>query len=257
MKKYFFFDIDGTLAPPGASVQDVPASTKEAIQELRKRGHFCALATGRPACTAAGIGRDLGFDDYVSDGGNGITLNGELISLDPMPHENCVALADECDEHGYLWAVSTENEPVRYCRSPKFHDALSKSEVMHDVVTPDLDIRQCPKVYKMFVACKPGEEENLTALSGLSWERFTPEFFIAEPGNKEVGIRKIMDHFQAPYEDVVVFGDGINDLSMFQPEWTSIAMGNAVPELKAKADFVTRDCDDDGIAYALKHFGWI
>ena len=66
-----------------------------------------------------------------------------------------------------------------------------------------------------------------------------------------------MDHFGAPYEDVVVFGDQKNDLKMFRDEWTSIAMGNAIDELKEKADFVTKNADDDGIEYACKHFGWI
>ena len=34
-------------------------------------------------------------------------------------------------------------------------------------------------------------------------------------------------------------------------------MGNGRDELKARADFVTRDSDNDGIGYALRHFGWI
>ena len=55
----------------------------------------------------------------------------------------------------------------------------------------------------------------------------------------------------------VVFGDGYNDLSMFRPEWLNIAMGNARAELKEKADYITTDCDKDGIYNACKHFKWI
>ena len=55
----------------------------------------------------------------------------------------------------------------------------------------------------------------------------------------------------------VVFGDARNDLSMFVPEWTSIAMGNAVPELKARATYVTDPVDRDGLYNACRHFGWI
>ena len=33
--------------------------------------------------------------------------------------------------------------------------------------------------------------------------------------------------------------------------------GNARPELKLEADYVTTDCDKDGIYNACKHFGWI
>ncbi len=49
----------------------------------------------------------------------------------------------------------------------------------------------------------------------------------------------IVDHFNGDYKDVVVFGDEKNDLSMFRDEWTSIAMGNAIDELKEKATYVT------------------
>ena len=44
---------------------------------------------------------------------------------------------------------------------------------------------------------------------------------------------------------------------MFRPEWLNIAMGNARAELKEKADYITTDCDKDGIYNACKHFKWI
>lgn len=54
-------------------------------------------------------------------------------------------------------------------------------------------------------------------------------------------------------DKVMIFGDQINDLSMFSiPEFNKIAMGNAVDSIKEKADFVTKTNDQDGIAYALK-----
>ena len=44
---------------------------------------------------------------------------------------------------------------------------------------------------------------------------------------------------------------------MFIPEWTSIAMGNGIDELKKKATYVTTDADKDGIYNACLHYGWI
>ena len=67
----------------------------------------------------------------------------------------------------------------------------------------------------------------------------------------------MMGEFGAPLSDVVVFGDGTNDVSMFRPEWTSVAMGNAIPTLKAKADLVTTDVDHDGIWNACVKLGLI
>ena len=54
---------------------------------------------------------------------------------------------------------------------------------------------------------------------------------------KALGIRNMLEHFGMKPNQAVVFGDGYNDLSMFRPEWLNIAMGNARPELKAKAEF--------------------
>ena len=47
-----------------------------------------------------------------------------------------------------------------------------------------------------------------------------------------------------------------NDMVMFDPRWTSIAMGNACKELKEKASYVTDANVEDGIYKACQKFGW-
>ena len=44
-KKYFFFDIDGTLTDK--STGKIVPSAQVALNELQKKGHFVAIATGR------------------------------------------------------------------------------------------------------------------------------------------------------------------------------------------------------------------
>ena len=107
----------------------------------------------------------------------------------------------------------------------------------------------------MYIACYEGEEKQLEALAALPWGRYHKEYIFIEPNDKALGIRRVMDHFGADYSDVVVFGDSRNDLSMFVDGWTKVAMGNAVPELKALADYVTTNVDDDGIYNACKALG--
>jgi hydroxymethylpyrimidine pyrophosphatase-like HAD family hydrolase len=55
----------------------------------------------------------------------------------------------------------------------------------------------------------------------------------------------------------MAFGDGGNDITMLKYVALGVAMGNANPEVKAIADYVTDDVDNDGILKALKHFGII
>ena len=83
------------------------------------------------------------------------------------------------------------------------------------------------------------------------------QFIIVEPDHKYTGITKMCKRLGKDENDVVVFGDGMNDRKMFQEAPFSIAMGNAIPELKAIADYVCEDSDHDGIYLACKHFGWI
>ena len=55
-------------------------------------------------------------------------------------------------------------------------------------------------------------------------------------------------------DEIITFGDGHNDIPMLRMCPYSVAMGNAIEEVKENAAYVTTDIDDDGIYNALKHF---
>ncbi len=52
----------------------------------------------------------------------------------------------------------------------------------------------------------------------------------------------------------MAIGDQGNDLSMLQFAGTAIAMGNAIPEAKQLATFVTDTNENDGVAHAIQKF---
>jgi len=255
-RHYFFFDIDGTIAVGTPGLQYVPESTQRAIKELEAKGHFVAIATGRSHAMALNYMHQLGFRNMVSDGGNGLTIDGELISIEPLNYDDCLALIDECQQKNFIWAFSPDNEQRRLAPDDAFY------EFTHDVYMPTvtvdhIDPRDYDVIYKVYVACYYPHEYELETLKRLPWCRYHDEYFFVEPIDKSVGIKKMVNYLGGDVEDVVVFGDGLNDMNMFIPEWTSIAMGNAADELKARADYITDDNDKDGIYNACKHFGWI
>ncbi|MGI6168764.1 MAG: Cof-type HAD-IIB family hydrolase [Christensenellales bacterium] len=55
-------------------------------------------------------------------------------------------------------------------------------------------------------------------------------------------------------ERVVAIGDGRIDKSMIEYAGLGIAMGNALPEVKAVADHITASNDEDGVALAIERF---
>lgn len=255
-KKYFFFDIDGTLAVGTPGNQYIPESAKLALRKLEEQGHFLAIATGRSYAMAYQHMKDLGFHNMVSDGGNGITIHDQLIEIKPLDYNQCLALIDECEEKGFIWAFSPDNETRRLAPDDRFYD-FTHDIYMDTVVKKGLNPRDYDEIYKVYVACFAPEEQKLEALKKLPWCRFHKEYLFVEPGDKSIGIKAIVDHFGGNYEDVVVFGDEKNDLSMFCDDWVSIAMGNAIDELKEKATYVTTDASDNGIYNACLHFGWV
>lgn len=53
----------------------------------------------------------------------------------------------------------------------------------------------------------------------------------------------------------MAFGDAHNDMEMLQTVGFSVAMGNAVPEIKAIADYVCPPINEDGIYRGLVDLG--
>ncbi len=253
-KKYLFFDIDGTLAISGYGQTRIPDSTKYALRKLKEAGHFIAISTGRAQFMAVSIMKELGFHNMVSDGGMGITINDELLGITPLNRDLVIALVKECIQKDFIWGLQTDNSNTRKVPDNRFmdytHDTYLESEIVDG-----LDPADYPEIYKMYVACAPGDEEQLETLKLPPWCRFHKQYIFVEPTDNAFGIRKVLAHFGGDPADVVVFGDAKNDLSMFIDDWTCVAMGNGCDEIKARADFITRDVDDDGILYACEELG--
>lgn len=255
-KKYFFFDIDGTIAI--GMPRYIPESTEYALNKLKEKGHFISVATGRLYTMTKPFCDQFGISNMVTDGGFGTVLNGQ-VDIKPLDRQMMIDIVDVFEEKNIPWAICMADERVWHTRTEKFYDIMEKDKMnyMDTVIDPNLDIRKVKDIFKGFACINPEEEAGLEALKKVTYTRYRPDYIVIEPDDKSLGIRKVMDLMGIEDQDVVVFGDNTNDIKMFRPEWTSIAMGNAVEELKKIADFVTKDADDGGIEYACRHFGWI
>lgn len=256
-RKYFFFDYDGTLAVPCTRI--IPQSTRTTLQLLRERGHFVALATGRLQANALEFVKSVGIDNIVADGGYSVTLGGKLLWMEPLELEPAKQCLRSLEALHIPWAVTTANELVRYTSYETF-DTLTGDYYVPTQYVPELTIDALSCIYKIYIPCPANKEQDLIdtgALDSVPFIRYNTDTVFVEPMDKQRGIRRLMDELHAPYRDVVVFGDDVNDVSMFTSEWTSIAMGNARDIIKQRAYYVTTNCDDDGIYNACKHFGWI
>ncbi len=78
------------------------------------------------------------------------------------------------------------------------------------------------------------------------------------PKGIDKGVARALEYLgRAGNERTFGFGDSGNDLGMLAAVETAVAMGNAMPEVKAVADYVTDDVAHDGTVTAMQHFGLI
>lgn len=72
--------------------------------------------------------------------------------------------------------------------------------------------------------------------------------------NKYSAIEKIANTKGIDNDDIICFGDGLNDLDMLANCGLSVAMGNALDEVKVVCDDRTDSNDDDGVIRYLERY---
>lgn len=259
MRKYFFFDVDGTLTSPHQR-SHIIQSTRDTLKLLKKKGHFVAIATGRTQYLVEDIAAELGIDHYICEGGRGMVINREYVKYNPFKQEAYKKLLMTLDLLHIPYVVQIDNTKVLYSKheysaGELFNDIL----LFHDVIV-DAGIIDHPQtvIHRIFLDNDQEKLRNIEGFASLNFMFHSKHHFgIIEPDVKHEGIAEMIELMGGSLQDVVVFGDGTNDLSMFEKAQFSIAMGNAVPQLKEIADYVTADSDKDGIYLACKKFGWI
>lgn len=255
-KKYFFFDIDGTLTDKKTGV--LVESAVETIAKLQQNGHFVAIATGRAYYKTKDIAKKAGIPHIVSNGGAGITINHELIENAPLDFDKAVALCNEASELGFGLLIATDDSiDVTMVNDDFINQVGFRQEPTRYFLNQSLKYEELKDIYKIYIAISKEDEHKLTLLNSLGHLRFVDKYLTYQHDEKNLGIEKMIKLVGGNIEDVVVFGDDYNDMIMFDKRWTSIAMGNACDDLKAMADFVTKDNVDDGIKYACEYFNWI
>ena len=75
------------------------------------------------------------------------------------------------------------------------------------------------------------------------------EVFAAQAGKKN-GALALKQMISADY--ICAFGDNLNDLGLFEAADLRASVANAVPELKAKADYIIGSNDEDGVVRFIR-----
>ncbi|MEA1879271.1 MAG: HAD-IIB family hydrolase [Campylobacterota bacterium] len=91
----------------------------------------------------------------------------------------------------------------------------------------------------------------------LSPEKYSDGWFLTilhPEGDKAHALTKVMEYLKRDIADVTVFGDSVNDIGMFELAGTSVAVSNALDEVKKMADIVLpHSNDEDAVARYLEN----
>jgi len=78
--------------------------------------------------------------------------------------------------------------------------------------------------------------------------------FTADGVSKGNGINILKNYLGIKNEEIIIMGDGHNDVSMFEIEGLKITMENGEEVLKHKADYITANNNEHGVAKAIKKY---
>lgn len=264
-----FFDVDGTLTsfdPDDMTDKDFNAihpskAVVDAFGRLRNAGHRAFICTGRPLWLIVDGLRALNPAGIVAMAGATLEVEGRVVHEDCFDEDIVEELARRITVAGGEALFETNGatyslEPVGVEQS-----FLLGAGVVHGVDQMRVDGRLrvgkvCINAYDLArVANDDGfiEREFELCNTGGQNRELSPKGI-----DKGVGVARALEYLgRTGNARTFGFGDSGNDLGMLAAVETAVAMGNAMPEVKAVADYVTDDVAHDGTVTAMQHFGLI
>lgn len=279
MIKLIVSDMDGTLFN---SNQEISPYNLAAIQEAARQGVHFMIATGRSMDTIKPT-----LERYNLKCGlllmNGAEVRDEdlqIVSAIDVPNKIILPISDELGKMGYIPEYMTNQgaqicgteemmqknmgwrmmcldrshtlnfeEAVEAGKTSIFQNMMTRNESLEEMLAKNLEIRK-------IIVFNPDTAFNTANRIKLQ-EQF-PDLSILSsyPENIEInhkqaqkgyGLMKAVENMGILNSEVAVFGDGYNDISMFELFENSYAPVNAEPAIKAKAKEVIPSNNDDGV----------
>jgi len=277
MSKIVFLDVDGTLINYEATCPD---SAKEAVRLARENGHKVYICTG---CSKAEVElRDLPeLDGMIGANGGYVEDAGEVVMHHALTRDEVKHIVDWCNER-HLGFYLEANSGMYYNDWFAIQAPATMKKYAMGKGAPEEAAEQAGEGFVSSMIHLQGEDLYRSDVNKISFILSTyqdhldskvefPELEANTWGGKDeqalfgdlgpTGITKktaievLLEHLGASQEDTISFGDAKIDLSMFELCAFNVAMGNGGPEIKAAADYITDDVDDDGLYNAFKYLG--
>jgi Cof subfamily protein (haloacid dehalogenase superfamily) len=277
MYKLAVLDIDNTIL-----MKDRPLSGEllSTVAALGARDIPVCISTGRNLASSLHIARALGINTHL------VTIDGTTIysmAENKTVYANCPSpetfrrAIDIVDYDGRIVAVCTDDEFIFYSKEIDACDAIlsrDKTELEWKLFEKEWSVVKTGDINKAYAALERAREISFRSLNEaellniketLERADFASELTIrllwddmllvgASGISKADGLRKLCELYGISPEETVAIGDERNDIPMLKLAGMGVAMGNALPEVKEAADYVTDTVNNDGVVLALRKF---
>lgn len=265
MIKAVFIDIDETLTN---SQREVTEKIKLEIKKCVENGVKIILTSGRSRREAMDFQEQIGTSPYIVssngpsayDAENGVEIYNERI--DP---QMVLQLIKHSRENGYriklnykdLLVMNEAAYPDEKDKEVSYEElervAVEEQVVQCVITSTDFEKMRFFRDYikNECVGIAVANESKRFKNSDLKPSRNYYCDVASVKVSKGNAVKAVCKYFEIKLEEIVTIGDGENDLSMFELTPNSVAMGNSLPEIKEKANYVTASNDEDGVAKVL------
>lgn len=265
MIKAVFIDIDETLTN---SQREVTEKTKLEIKKCVENGVKIILTSGRSRREAMDFQEQIGTSPYIVssngasayDAENGVEIYNERI--DP---QMVLQLIEYSRENGYR--IKLNYKDLLVMNEAAYPDEKDKEVSYEELerVAVEEQVVQCVITSTDFEKMKFFRDYIKNECVGIAVANESKRFknpdlkpsrnYYCDVASVKVSkgnaVKAVCEYFEIKPEEIVTIGDGENDLSMFELTPNSVAMGNSLPEIKEKANYVTASNDEDGVAKVL------
>jgi hypothetical protein len=269
-KPIYITDLDHTFLRTDQSVSDFSAK----VWNEKSKNAILSVATARSFQKSHDFLEKLHLDApmILLDGTMIVTPEKKLIDIKTVNKELGDAIIDEGSKYGIYPFVIALKDIKTLDEAFLFPTTLNTHQ--HGVLENyrnDPRMVECKEIRAMELNLKLvyfGEYNTLLPMTRnfertfgkeleykLSPEKYSNGWFLTilhPEGDKAHALQKVMDYMERDPEDVTVFGDSVNDIGMFKLSGTSVAVSNALDEVKAIADIILpHSNDEDGVAKYL------
>lgn len=261
-------DLDGTVLNKDKKIS---RENIEAFKKCREKGIYIVPVTGRPI---SGL-----YEEYISDIGcrysintNGAVAVDLLENREIITHtiktgiaESILDVLENFDCYyslfykglGYLTDEKYNYELNKYIGTPMHRYIRKTRRAVKNQREFLKDVDHCDNIY---VTAKNTEirEEICKEIFEFNNIFFTcsdvDDVEIGGDCSKGKTLLELAEALGIDRSSVLAIGDGGNDVAMLEMAGLGVAMGNSSQLVKNSADFVTKDCENNGVAYALHKF---